>query len=116
MPTTKAAVIAIALSLSLTMTARAEVFKCSSTDGKVEYRDKPCVNGIVSKRIPLAPAPTQTEVYAAQQVANKNASALTAARVVPTDGFPVFMGKMINQMKMNDIQRNESLRQGEKKK
>ena len=116
MPTIHAAVTLTTLSLLFTASAYAEVFKCSGADGKVEYRDKPCADGIVGKRVPLVPAPTQAEVYAAKQVASRNADALKKANTVPANGIPVFMEKILGQMKMNDIQRNEALRQSDKKK
>lgn len=116
MPTFHAVIIPTILSLFVIVSARAEVFKCSSTDGKVEYRDKPCAGGIIGKRVPLAPAPTQAEVYAAKQVANRNADALKKANTIPSNGIPIFMEKILGNMKMNDIQRNDALRQSEKKK
>ena len=108
---------AIALSLVTAASAKAEVFKCPSADGKVEYRDSPCAPGISGKKMQVAPAPTTMEVLTARQVANKNSIDLKAATAPPPgDGIPTFMGKILNTMKMNDIQRQEKLRQGDKAK
>lgn len=98
------------------VSAHAEVFKCSNTDGKVEYQDKPCAAGIVSKRVPLAPSPTSAEVFAAKQIANKDSDALKKANPVPVESFYNFMGRATNKIKMDNIQYNDSLKQGDKKK
>ena len=78
MPANQFLVIATVFSFYAVTSADAEVFKCSNAVGKIEYSDRACTTGLPGAKVPIAPPPTQMEVYAAKRLANKNASELRA--------------------------------------
>ena len=103
--------------MCLSNAGHAEVFKCANNAGKVEYRDRPCPSGVVSMKVPVAPAPTLIETLNAKQLANQRAAELKSLNAAPPNA-PVLraMDKIIGGMKMNDIQQQDKLRQGDKRK
>lgn len=107
--------IAVAFLVAIPLTGHAEVFKCPTAGGKVEYRDSPCPPGVTGTKVHVAPSPTPMERLYAKQLADRNAAELKASSVPPPSNAALTgMGKIIDGMKMNDIKRDDARRLGDK--